>query len=98
VRSEYHDPAADPWRIVIVPVLKEINRAELARRCGVTERHIARLRNLKELPSPELRGRLTRIAGDYARTLLRHDAPADDLAACAAYLVQASASEQSALD
>jgi hypothetical protein len=86
VQSEYHDPSADPWRTLVVPVLKTMDRSEIARLSGITERHVARLRNGKQMPSPELRECLMRTTADYARKRINRDAPADNLAACAFFL------------
>jgi len=91
VRSEYSDPSADPWKLLVVPILKMMNGPELARRAGVTERHVARLRNGRQMPSAELRDLLTQIAAEHARSHIGSDAPVDDLAACALYLHQADA-------
>jgi hypothetical protein len=88
VRSEYHDPNADPWRTLVVPILRTMNRKDLARRAGVTERHIARLRSLREMPSLKLRERLVQYAADHSRGHLGEDAPREDLAVCAVYLRQ----------
>jgi hypothetical protein len=52
VRSEYHDPGADPSRSLVTQVLKTIDHGELARSYGVSERHIARLRNDNQMRSP----------------------------------------------
>jgi hypothetical protein len=94
VRSEYYDPREDPWRTIVVPVLKTMNRSDLASRCDVSERHIARLRNRNEMPSPELRERLTRIAGDYSRQRSSVALPISDLQACWLYLVNLTAASE----
>ena len=91
VRSEYPDPFADQWKLLVVPILKMMNGPDLARRAGITERHVARLRNGRQMPSAELRELLTRIAAEHARSHLGSDTPVDDLAACALYLQQADA-------
>jgi hypothetical protein len=88
VRSEYHDPKANPWCQIIVPVLQKMNRLDVANLSGVTARHVARLRNLKEMPSSDLRERLTRIAGDHARRRIGENSEMDDLQACASLLGQ----------
>src|SRR5215469_13717447 len=86
VRSQYYDPREDPWRTIVVPVLKMMKCTDVANFSRVSKRHVSRLRNLREMPSPEVRGRLTRIAGDYARRCLGHEAPVDDIDACASFL------------
>ena len=63
-----------------------MDRGELARMAGVSERYITRLRNARQMPSPELRQRLTRSAGDYARRCIGDASELDDLAACASFL------------
>ena len=80
VRSEYFDPKSDPWNTLVRLVLKELDCGGLARMAGVSERHITRLRNARQMPSPELRQRLTRSAGDYARSCIS-EPELDDLAA-----------------
>lgn len=87
VRSDYSDPRTDPWRSIVMQVLKTMDRAKLARDAGVGERHIARLRNGNQMPSPELRELLTRIAANHAREQIGPAAPADDLAACVVRLI-----------
>jgi hypothetical protein len=86
VRNVYYDPQADPWRTTVVPVLQMVNRTEIARLSGVTRRHIIRLLNLEQTPSPDLRDRLTRIAGDFARQRIGNEPQMDDLVACASLL------------
>lgn len=70
----------------MLPVLTLIPRSQLAQMTRITERHVKRLRNGHQQPLPKTRARLTRAAADYARVHLGPDAPADDIAACAALL------------
>ena len=86
VRTEYHDPKSNPWRTIVVPVLKTMNRREIATRAGISRRHVIRLLNLEQMPSPELRDRLSELAGVHARKELGTQATDDDLVACAIYL------------
>jgi hypothetical protein len=90
VQQKYLDPREDAWTLYVVPVLQHMQRkAEIAQSVGVSERYIQFLRNPgKRRPSRMVRGKLARIAADFARQQLGPDAPVDDIAACAAYLVQ----------
>jgi hypothetical protein len=87
VQEVYQDPKRDSWLTYVVPVLKKIVRRELAR-AGLSDSQIKRLRNGHCRPSPKTRLILTRTAGDYARESLGPRAPADGIAACAAYVAQ----------
>jgi hypothetical protein len=69
-----------------VPVLTTMVRSQVARLSGVSKRHVIRLLQMKQTPSPELRGRLIQIAADHARAQIGRDAPTDDLQACALLL------------
>ena len=60
------DSKADPWTTVIVPIIKEIPRAKLARATGLSERTISALRNGDWLPSRTTREVLARVAAEYA--------------------------------
>jgi DNA polymerase type B, organellar and viral len=87
VQQKYLDPREDAWARYVVPVLKLMPRAELARLANVTERFVQFLRNGgKRKPSRALRAKLTHAAADYARRQFGPNAPADKLAACAGYL------------
>ena len=74
--------------MIVIPVLQTMNRSEIAQLSEITERHVARLRNGKQIPSSELRKLLIQLAGKHARSHIGSDAPTDDLATCAAYLNQ----------
>jgi hypothetical protein len=80
----YSDPKADPWFVLVVPILKLIPREKLAKIGGVTERSIQALRNGRWKPSAKTRTALTHAAGNYARTRVGLDIR-DDLCACAAF-------------
>jgi hypothetical protein len=88
VQQKYLDPREDTWSLYIVPVLKDMRRkAEIAQLVGVRERSIQFLRNRgMRRPSRTVRAKLTQAAGCYAREQLGPNAPADDLAACAAFI------------
>ena len=50
VLETYVDSRNDPWFAVIVPILKKIPLADLARATGLSERYIRKLRNQRERP------------------------------------------------
>jgi hypothetical protein len=84
VQQKYLDPREEDWARYVVPILKLMPRAELARMANVTARFIQLLRNgSKRRPSRTVRAKLTRAAADYAREKLGANAPIDDIAACA---------------
>jgi hypothetical protein len=89
VLTQYHDPRRDPWRTLVVPVLRDVPRAQLAQAAGIHPRAVAALRNGHTLPRPQHRAALTQAAADFARGQLRAwgvQAPHDQYAACATYL------------
>src|SRR5262249_49531215 len=88
VQKPYVDPNDEPWRVHVIPILKRLPGAEVARIAGITKRHVRRLQNGHQSPSPRTRALLTRAAADHARTHLAPTAAPDDLAACAAFLHQ----------
>ena len=87
-RELYEDPTNDWWKGLVVPVVKEMVRRDLIQVTGLSAREIHRICNGKVTPLPAIREKLLRAAAEYARGQLEPDAPADDLAACAAYLDQ----------
>jgi hypothetical protein len=87
VQQKYLDPREDAWTLYVVPILRLMSRAELARVAGVSERYVQFLRNgSQRRPSEKIRAKLTGAAADWTRKQLGASAPSDDLAACAAYL------------
>jgi hypothetical protein len=89
VWAEYADPRRDPWRALVLPVLKRMPAKELAAATGLSERTIKALRNERAIPRPGHREALVRAAATFARKRIRAqglDEPADDLAVCAACL------------
>jgi hypothetical protein len=52
------DPRHEPFRTYVVPILKQLKCAQLARAVGVTERFIKALRNGYRQPSPVVRAAL----------------------------------------
>jgi hypothetical protein len=65
VRETFEDPFDNTWRRFVVPILKQIRCADLARATCTTERYIKALRNGKRQPSDEVRQILTNIASDH---------------------------------
>ena len=61
VQEIYFDPRDDLWTKEILPILKRIPRAELARRAGVSERYIQLLRNGKRRPGNASAMRLIKL-------------------------------------
>jgi hypothetical protein len=91
VYTEYRDQTHDPWRTLVVPVLKQMPRALLAERAGLSDRAITALRNGHAEPHARHRDALTQAAGDFARERVRQAGaatPRGDLEACAAWLAQ----------
>ena len=88
VYTEYQNPADDSWRTLVIPILKQMKRADLAKATGLSERSVASLRNGASTPRPKHRVALGRAAGEYARAQLRTgglSAPHGELEACAAW-------------
>jgi hypothetical protein len=89
VYTEYANPAREPWQTLVVPVLKRMNRAQLAERVRLSERAVAAIRNGHTVPRAAHREALSRAAGEFAREQLRAagtPVPTGDLEACAAVL------------
>jgi hypothetical protein len=86
----YKDPIADDLQTLVWPVLGDsgISNGVLAKEAGVDPRHIKRLKSSKQKGSPEVRARLVRVAGAFARKKLGIGAPDDDVSACAEYLTR----------
>jgi hypothetical protein len=70
VQQKYFDPHEDVWTNEVVPILKRMPRAELARQAGVSERYIQSLRNGKRRPSKATQVRICSIV-----TTLAHEQP-----------------------
>lgn len=84
-RAIYDDSESGGWNLV-VPILKEIPRAELQEVTGLSEREVRRICSGRVKPMPEIRGKLLRVAAEYAGAKLGTDAPTDDLTLCVVYL------------
>ncbi len=93
VGTVYADPRRDPWRAVVLPVLKHIPANRLAEETGRRMSTVKAARNGHTVPRERSREVLVRVATEYARDQLRKrgvEPPADDLAACAAFLASQS--------
>jgi hypothetical protein len=66
VYTEYVNPTRGPWQALVVPAFKQMPRAELAKRTGLSGRAIAAIRNGHALPHARHRETLTRMAVDFA--------------------------------
>jgi hypothetical protein len=89
VYTEYSNPADDPWRTLVIPVLKQMKRSELAEATGLSERSVTAARNGVSMPRSKHRVALSRAAGAFARAELEAlglSAPRDDLEACGTWL------------
>jgi len=89
VLTEYRDPRRDPWRTLILPVLKDTPTSELNTRTNMPRRTLQSVKARGSYPQPDHRAALAAVAALEARRALRRwqiEPPLDDLACCAAYL------------
>ncbi len=89
VYAEYPDPQRDPWRALVLPVLKHIPAKRLAEETGLAMSTIKAARNGHAVPHGRNRAALARAAAAFARERLKEwglEPPIDDLATCAAFL------------
>jgi hypothetical protein len=89
VYTEYADPRRDPWRALVLPVLRRMPRKELAEAVAMSERRLRDLLKGRARPHPDTEAAMLRAAAQFARDELRRSGswvPPDDLAACAAFL------------
>lgn len=90
VQQKYFDPSEDSWFLYVVPILRMIPRAELARSGGVSERFIQYLRNgngvRRRRPSECVRARLIQSAAQFARSKIGAKFHSDDRAECARFV------------
>lgn len=85
VLSEYRDPDRDDWNQFVLPVLRQMLKADLAAAVGIHPRKIAAIRNGYAAPRRRHQAALQQAAGDFARQRLRslgRGAPLDPLGAC----------------
>jgi hypothetical protein len=85
VQETYEDARRDPFKLYVLPILKQIKCAELMLKTGCKERHIIAIRNGYRNPSVTLRKALIEITAQYARNHLEEQVE-DDLDACAAFM------------
>src|SRR5207302_3240591 len=71
VRATYIDVHQDPWQRDVVPLLRKMPRAALARRAHVTVRTVQAIRN-GTTPSKRTREAVIRVAALYSRHILTH--------------------------
>ena len=89
VWTEDADPERDPWRTLVLPMLRAMPIARLVAETGLHRRTFFALRAGERLPHPRNRQALIETAGAFARERLEEagvETSADDPAACAAYL------------
>ena len=87
--TEYRDPERDEWSDYVVPILREIPKADLAEAAAIHPRKVAAIRNERAKPGAEHRVALLRAAASHARRALSdvgHTAPRDPFAACRAFV------------
>jgi hypothetical protein len=89
VYTAYVDPDQDPWRRLVVPVLKRMPLRAIQEQTGLSRSQIKAIRNGHARPHATHREELAQAVGEYARKQL-HAAgktiPKGDLLACAALL------------
>jgi hypothetical protein len=89
VYTEYVDPDQDSWKVLVVPVLKEMPLRVIQEQTGMSRSQIKALRNGHARPHKANRDLLLHIAGDFARSELQtatEPVGPSDLKACAAFL------------
>jgi hypothetical protein len=89
VWTEYADPRRDPWRRLVLPVLKRMPTEELAAATWLSERAVKALRNGRATPRSGHHHALARAGATFARGGIRAqglEPPTGGLAACAAFL------------
>src|SRR5262249_30495114 len=62
VYTAYADPRRDPWRALVLPVLRRIPSPELAASVGMSERRLRDVLTGRARPHPDTRMALTRAA------------------------------------
>jgi hypothetical protein len=90
VLNEYSDPELDPFKRLVVPTLRRLAVAQVARETGLSERTVKRIRANATAPRRNNRARLTDYAVRHARTRLRRagrEDPLDDSVTLTSYLV-----------
>lgn len=57
IYTEYDHPRRDPWRTLVLPVLRQMPRAELAETAGLSVRRLRDVLTRKACPRPHHEGR-----------------------------------------
>jgi Mg2+ and Co2+ transporter CorA len=94
VLTEYRDPDRDDWTEVVLPVLREVPKADLAAATRIHPRKVAAIRNGHARPRRDHRAALMVCAGTFAKERLREAGLKplrDDVAACRRYIELRSA-------
>jgi len=86
VQQKYLDPAEEPFKLYVVPILRTMPRGQLARLADVSGRYIQYLLDGKRRPGAAVEAKLTHAAAEVARVQFASSAAADDLSACAAFV------------
>ena len=89
VWTEYVDPGRNPWRTLVLPVLKQIPAKKLAEETGLAVSTVKAARNGHTSPHGRNQKALTRAAAALVRERLQKrglDPPAHNLACCASFL------------
>jgi hypothetical protein len=93
ILNTHSDPALDPWRTLVTPVLRDFNTADIADRARLDRRTIQRLLSGRGLPRPKHRAALTALAATLAQVSLEArgiDPPREPLAVLRLYRDAAS--------
>lgn len=89
VWTEYDDPSRNPWKKLVLPVLRQMPIDRLVVATGMHRRSLFAIRAGERLPYSKNRQQLIAAAGAYARGQLLGagvEPTNDDIATCAAYL------------
>ena len=71
IYTQYADPTRDPWRVPVVPVLKQIPAKRLGEETELAASTVKAARNGHTVSRDRNREALVRIATEYAREQLR---------------------------
>lgn len=71
IYTEYRHPDRDPWRTLVLPVLRQLHQQELATAAGLSVRRLRDVLKGKAHPRSRTKKALERIAVAFAREDLR---------------------------
>ena len=91
ILNAYNDPRLDPWRTLVIPVLKAFSTAEIAARADLDRRTIERFLSGRSYPRRMNRNKLVAIAAELAAGVLATEPPRPPLAVLREYRDSASA-------